>query len=184
LLLLVAAIASAGLLALAKRLRSKEATAGPEDSSNQDRGRIAMGILFAGMGVMAIGIALNNALQATKPLTADSFMAVPAGLMFVFAGALLALPAGSTRWRGLLAALVMSCFAITLDWIAFGPGERKFSGGIGLGFVTIGSNPGELFGRAMFGLFAVILDLCAIAMWVGQFRRSPNASVNGDANRR
>jgi hypothetical protein len=31
--------------------------------------------------------------------------------------------------------------------------------------------PGELMGRIAFGAFAVILDVLAIAMWIGQGRR-------------
>lgn len=101
-------------------------------------------------------------------------MGVPAGLMFVFAGILLALPPQYTGWRNLLTTLVITCFALTFDWVAFGPGERKFSGSImGFGFI-----PGELLGRALFGVFAVILDGCAIAMWVGLGRHALGMSTN------
>jgi hypothetical protein len=94
-------------------------------------------------------------------------MGVPLGLMFVFAGIVLALPPSYATWRNLVTALLMTCFAITFDWVAFGPGERHFSGSImGFGFL-----PGELMGRIAFGLFAVILDICAVAMWIGQCRR-------------
>jgi hypothetical protein len=58
-------------------------------------------------------------------------MAAPAGLMFVFAGILIALPPEYTKWRNLLATLVITCFAVTFDWVAFGPGERRFTGSIG-----------------------------------------------------
>jgi hypothetical protein len=31
--------------------------------------------------------------------------------------------------------LLITCFALTFDWVAFGPGARKFSGSIvGIGF--------------------------------------------------
>jgi hypothetical protein len=71
----------------------------------------------------------------------------------------------------LLATLLVTCFALTFDWVAFGPGERKFSGSFSFGIAATGFQPGELFGRASFGVGAVVLDIWAIAMWIGQCRR-------------
>src|ERR687888_324909 len=62
-------------------------------------------------------------------------------------------------------ALLITCFAVTFDWVAFGPGERHFSGGFSLGGVGIVARPGELLGRAMFGLGAVIFDVVAVVLW-------------------
>ena len=94
-------------------------------------------------------------------------MGVTAGLIFVFGGILLGLPRGYDKWRTWLATLVISCFALTFDWVAFGPGERRFTGSIGgIWFI-----PGEMMGRAFFGLFALVLDVCAVAMWVRQCRQ-------------
>jgi len=124
------------------------------------------GLLFAGVGVMITGFALYGAVHA-DPFTADRLMAVPAGLMFAFGGILIALPPQYAKWRNLLTTLVITCFALTFDWVAFGPGERRFTGSIGgIGFI-----PGEMMGRAFFGLFAVVLDVCAVAMWVRQCRQ-------------
>lgn len=161
----IAAIASAGLLALSKNLRAREASAAPAADDPQ-RGTLAFGSLFAVVGLMITGLALYRAADA-DPFTADSLMAVPAGLMFFFAGILLALPPQYAKWRGLLMTLVVTCFAVTFDWVAFGPGERRFTGSInGIGFI-----PGEMMGRIFFGFFAVVLDICAIAMWVAQCRK-------------
>jgi len=119
------------------------------------------------MGLLLVGIAIHGAIQA-DPFTADNLMGVPAGLMFVFAGIFMALPPEYKQWRNLLATLLVTCFALTFDWVAFGPGERRFSGS----FVGIGFAPSEFFGRASFGVCAVILDIWAIAMWIGQCRRA------------
>jgi len=161
----IAAIACAGLLWLAKYLRAREARAAPVADDPQ-RGTPTFGLLSAGVGVMIAGFALYGAVHA-DPFTADRLMAVPAGLMFLFAGILIALPPAYTKWRSLLATLVITCFALTFDWVAFGPGERRFTGNIdGIWFI-----PGEMMGRAFFGLFAVVLDVCAVAMWVRQCRQ-------------
>lgn len=161
----IAAIACAGLLWLARTLAAREERAVPVAEDPQ-RGTLTFGSLFAAMGLMIVGFALYGAVHA-NPFTADRLMAVPAGLMFVFAGILIALPPQHTKWRSLLGTLVVTCFALTFDWVAFGPGERRFTGSIGgFGFI-----PSEMMGRAFFGLFAVVLDICAAAMWVGQCRQ-------------
>jgi Protein of unknown function (DUF3592) len=161
----IAAIASAGLLSLSKYLRAREASAAPAADDPQ-RGMLAFGSLFTATGLMLTGFALYRAAHA-DPLTADSLMAVPAGLIFFFAGILIALPPRYAKWRGRLIALVITCFALTFDWVAFVPGERHFTGSIGgIGFIT-----GEMMGRIFFGFFAVALDICAVAAWIGPFRQ-------------
>ena len=161
----IAAMASAGLLSLAKYSRAREALAAPTADDGQ-RGSLVFGSIFAATGLMVMASALYRAIYA-DPFTADSLIAVLAGLMFVFAGILIGLPQRYAKWRNLLAALVLTCFALTLDWVAFGPGERRFTGSIGgIGFI-----PGEMMGRVLFGVFAVVLDICAIAMWIGQCRQ-------------
>jgi hypothetical protein len=163
----VAAIASAALLALARYFRAREALAAQvANSDGAPGGRLAVGIACAAIGLMLVTFTTYAAIHA-DPFKADNFMAVPAGLMFVFAGILMALPPESKKWQHLLATLLITCFALTFDWVAFGPGERKFSGSIlGIGFI-----PGEFLGRAFFGVAAVLLDIFAVAMWIGQYRR-------------
>jgi hypothetical protein len=175
-LLTVAALACAGLVALARYLSAREAARPAPDADSAQRGTLAMGLAFAAMGLMLTGFTVYGAIHA-DPLTADNLMGVPGGLMFVFAGILLGLPPEYMKWRSLLATLVVTCFALTFDWVAFGPGERKFSGSImGIGFV-----PAEFSGRALFGVCAVVLDICAITMWVGQCRRALGLPTVADA---
>jgi hypothetical protein len=158
----VAAIAGAGLLALAKVLRAREARAAPAVDGEQ-RGGPVLGLLVATLGLVMTGLAVDAAIRA-DPFAFDNLMGAPVGLMFVFAGILIGLPPRYASWRNLLATLLITCFALTFDWVAFGPGERKFSGSIdGIGFI-----PGELLGRSVFGFFAIILDILAIAMWSGR----------------
>jgi hypothetical protein len=169
----IAAIACAGLVSLAKYFKAREVSAVP--AGDGQRGGLAFGFMFAAMGLMVIGLAVNGAVHA-DPFTADKLMGVPAGLMFVFAGVLIGSPHEYTRWRALLATLVVTCFALTFDWVAFGPGERKFSGSIvGIGFV-----PSELMGRVSFGFFAVLLDIWAVAMWIDQFRQLSGPSSSAE----
>jgi len=156
----VAAVACVLLLALARALAAREARAAPRADGNQ-RGQPLLGVAVAAMGLMIAGSGILGAVH-TEPFNADGLMAVPAGLMFVFAGGLVGLPPDSKR-RDLLAKLLVTCFALTFDWVAFGPGERQFTGSLGLV-----SN--EWVGRTLFGAFAVLLDVLAIAMWTGRLK--------------
>jgi hypothetical protein len=177
----IAALASAGLLVLAKYLRAREARAAPAASfDGASRGGLGVGLACAAMGLLLVGIVIHGAVHA-DPFTADSLMGVPAGLMFVFAGIFMALPPES-KWRYLLATLLVTCFALTFDWVAFGPGERRFSGSFSFGIAATGFQPSELFGRALFGVGAVMLDIWAIAMWIGQCRRAFGSSTNSEAS--
>jgi hypothetical protein len=175
-LLMIAAAASAGLLRLAKYLRAREASATPA-ADGAVGGGLVLGLGVAALGLMETVLVIHAGIYA-HPFAVDNFMGVPACLMFVFAGILMALPPGYAKWRSLLASLLITCFALTLDWVAFGPGERRFTGSImGFGFVS-----GQWMGRAVFGLFAVILDIWAIAMWIAECRRAFGVSASSDAS--
>lgn len=159
-LVAVTAVACVILLALAKVLRAREARAAPPADGGQ-RGQPLLGVVVAAMGLTVAGSGIYGAIHA-EPFNADSLMAVPTGSTFVFAGGLLGLPPDS-KWRDLLATLLVTCFALTFDWVAFGPGERQFTGSIGL-------LSNEWVGRTLFGAFSVLLDVLAIAMWTGRVK--------------
>ena len=178
------AIACVGLLVLAKhlKLRESEAMAAGDADGLSPLGRIVLGIVFTIPGLAAIGSAVAAAIRGTGGPSAETLIGVPAGLIFVIGGALLALPPGRTRIQSLLTALLVTCFALTFDWVAFGPGERKFSGGISFGGISTGFQPGELFGRIVFGFFAVILDIVAILVWFEKYRRLSGPDANSGAS--
>ena len=186
LLSLIFAIACIGLLALAKHLRlrrSRAIAAGTTDNLSH-RARIAIGIACAAPGIAVIVVALAAALQGTAAPAGENLIAVPAGLIFVFGGAFLASPPGNARWQSLSAALLVSCFALTFDWVAFGPGERSFGGGASFGPMAEWFQPGEFFGRAVFGLIAIALDGFAVKLWIDRYQRrskpNENSSIEKD----
>ena len=69
-------------------------------------------------------------------------------------------------------------FASIFVWIAFGPGERRFSGGFSIGPLFTSSASSEMEGRIVFGIAAVLLS--AFALWGtyawlrSLFRRGPD----------
>ena len=92
-----------------------------------------------------------------------------AGLSFLLAGVAVALARpgaapgsiAANSYFGGAAGLVL---VLILNWIAFGPGTRHFSGGIALPFVSWSSSPSEWAGRAAFGFGAFLADV--IVAWV------------------
>lgn len=154
----IAVIACAVLLALSKTLRAREARAAPDTSDRE----LGLGLVVAAIGAAVSGAAIYRAIDATASV-ADNWMGVPAGLIFLFGGILLTLPSGSSKRRNWLAKLLISCFALTFDWVAFGPGEREFSGSTkGYGFI-----PGQMVGGLPSGssalLSASVLLRCGLA---------------------
>lgn len=179
-LLMIAATACVAFAALARHLRSKEpefvlATDGGKATPG---GRIALGAAVAALGLLMIGLGLHAVLRATHPLTSEDFIGVFAAMVFVFGGALLALPPERAGLQQLLGALLMTTFALTLDWVAFGPGPRRFGGGLSNGWLGVGFVAGETFGRSVFGIFAVVLDLVAVLMWFRLIRPKDPVSKN------
>ncbi len=86
--------------------------------------------------------------------------------MFVIAGFMI-LPAESERpaWlRNLVMWLFVVCLAIPFNWVAFGEGERKFSGTSSFLGVITHSATGEGEGRLVFGFFAVLMDLVVLLL--------------------
>jgi hypothetical protein len=70
---------------------------------------------------------------------------------------------------------IIACLGAIGSWVAFGPGEREFSGGIP--FVSPAVN--SVIGRSAFGVGAVLIWLCLAAMAVSGLRKY-FASGNSD----
>jgi hypothetical protein len=83
--------------------------------------RIAIGALLAiaGAGAFAMGCA---AAWRGIPFSDERWIGLPLGVALASFGSLLALPVSARRARGILAALLVTGFALAFDWIAFGPG--------------------------------------------------------------
>jgi len=75
-----------------------------------------------------------------------------------------ALPAGAPRWLSvvqyLIGLTIFICFGLIASWVAFGPGERHFSGT--LLFADEATN--TAIGRTVFGVGALIIWLATAAV--------------------
>src|SRR5258708_14753080 len=98
---------------------------------------------------MGIALAMLGIFKAGNPAEPLAFLAIPAGLVFVFGGLLVLLPA---KLQLPLAALMVTSLALLFDWVAFGPGERHFTSSVGGAGGRVTWSGGELAGRAFFGV--------------------------------
>lgn len=87
-----------------------------------------------------------------------------AGMVFVLAGLMIMLEGrDSLTWlNNLVIWLFVVCLAAPFNWVAFGEGERHFSGRSTVMGVTSSSAAGESEGRALFGIVAVVIDLVVV----------------------
>jgi hypothetical protein len=129
--------------------------------------RLAIGLV---LGAVGIAIAAFGAAGALRAGAGMQVVALPAGLAFVFAGALMLVPESRAPLRLPLGALMVTSLALVFDWVAFGPGERQFTGSLGAGRAAVSSPVGEMAGRVFFGLFAVLFDIAAIGLWLRLIR--------------
>ncbi|MCF7822429.1 MAG: hypothetical protein K9M17_08340 [Mariprofundaceae bacterium] len=120
-----------------------------------------MTAMFVSTGLMIVLMALDVIHVDPSDIHAPRWVLAASGMMFVFAG--LVIPASQsysggepTLWVRLIGWLIMVCFALVFNWVAFGPGEREFTTSVN--DIVVG-NSGERSGRIVFGFFAVLIDL-------------------------
>lgn len=148
-------------------------------------GGLVLGVACSLVGVVVVLVALGR--FGAPPLAAGTpaWIGVLGGVVFVLGG--LALLLGYTLGDGvtadgdlppgtpfavrlvqyLLGLGITTSLALIASWVAFGPGPRKFHGSGAVDGLAIG----ETFGRAVFGLGAVLVWLFVAALSVGGLRR-------------
>jgi len=159
------ACAAAVLIPLGRFMAAREKPAPPAEAP-ADGHSLGAGLLSGAVGLYVLGMGTWRLFAATHALGPDDFMFAPAGSIFVFAGVQLALPVRCVALRHLFGALLMTAFAITFGWVAFGPGERHFTGSLSVGGAALGIHPGAWLGRALFGIVAIAAAVPAVVMWV------------------
>lgn len=148
-------------------------------------GAAGLYFLLVGAGVLPVPGGPSN---VNGPL----WILLCAGLAFLLAGAAVILqalarandqgefPADAPSWlpaaQYLIGVAIFACFGAIGSWIAFGPGERVFSGSL----FFLSNDANAVVGRAAFGIGAVIVWICAIGFAVlggkklfGRSRRRP-----------
>ena len=146
---------------------------------------ILMGTAFTAAGLMIVFIALDWIHVDPSSIHAPRWVLAVCGGIFALPGigmlyyAFVNLAGGGGRagagraGRGardgppvllkLIGLTVTVGMAAVFGWVAFGSGERHFSGGIGLGPIHLGGSSSGAGGRVVFGIGAVLIG--ALAVW-------------------
>jgi hypothetical protein len=127
-------------------------------------GRAAIGIAMAALGLGILALAAYRLAAEPEHWATGEVAALPIGLVFATGGLLIAVPERYSLARSIMGALMVTGFALACDWVAFGPGERHFGGGLSAGIVSVPVRSDAL-GRIVFGVFGVIFDVIAALAW-------------------
>jgi hypothetical protein len=130
------------------------------------RASLAIGLIFVAAGLPIMALATGLITPRPGSLEAPEWVVFLAGFSFSMAGTLFLLPESRIKLRGFLGGLLVTAFASVFDWIAFGPGERHFSGGLSIGPLLTSSASSELSGRIWFGIAGVLISCFAFWAWV------------------
>ena len=145
-----------------------------EPQAISKRGPWIFGLFASGTGLLIVLVAAGVIPADERSFGAPRWVVGGAGVAFVLAGlAIVTMPIGppgapvdrATPWSLLLGGSIVGLLALIFNWIAFGPGERRFSGGMALPFFLVSSSRiGEWTGRLVFGGGAILIDLFFV--WV------------------
>lgn len=152
----------------------------PQTPGNQDGG-LWMGLIAMAAGGFIILVSADIIPSDDSAFSAPRWIAGMAGLAFFSAGIILFFRDIRFEFfrdkltfrliQFIVIGVLLTSFAIIPTWIAFGPGDREFSGGISLPFFSMTQDQSAMSGRIVFGCGAFITDTIAIIYWISGFRR-------------
>jgi hypothetical protein len=129
-------------------------------------------IFCVSAGLIIMGVSVDIIHVDPKTIHAPRWVVGAVGLAFFLAGSALftCRSRGTRKFQAFLGAMILILLAAMANWIAFGPGERQFSGTISLPFSAYSSRASELTGRIVFGISALILDVLIVYMLIMALR--------------
>lgn len=131
------------------------------------RGQITVGLLLVAVGIGIAALAAGHLGKPAGRLPVDPVVALIAALGFVFAGTILAAPERRASFKTWTGALLITSIALLLDWVAFGPGERRFAAGSPSANAAVGPHQvKEMSVRFLFAIGAALFSLMALWAWM------------------
>ena len=141
----------------------------PLDRNLSTVGAVLMAMAFLATGAAILALAFGAIAVDPARLSAPRWVIASAGAMFVAGGFVpLSLSCGFSAWVNHLVGLIAAAsLGAVLNWIAFFPDERHFTGITTLFDLHLPVNSGgEMTGRVLFGLFALLLDAIVVTgLW-------------------
>ena len=134
---------------------------------------LAIGGLITAMGLVPVLAAVGIIPTDDSLWQAPRWVGAVAGGLFVVAGLFVSTqrvvarlePRLQKQVQGLFPLVIFSGFAVIATWVAFGPGERQFSGSVGNSLMSMSGGGGELAGRIAFGAGAIFLIVASVIGW-------------------
>jgi hypothetical protein len=157
----------------------------PEPEQNSTRSNYYMAAIAAATGAyfVVVGAGLLPIPGGPKNLHGPLWLVACVGLAFFLASIAIViqtlghanaagdLPAGAPRWMSVvqysMGLAIFICFGLISSWVAFGPGEREFSGS----FLFFSHATNAVIGRTAFGIGAVIIWLGTAAVVASGIRK-------------
>ncbi|MGB6351669.1 MAG: hypothetical protein WBG10_16760 [Pseudolabrys sp.] len=156
----------------------------PAPASTRGNYYCAVVALITGTYFFVLGAGLLPIPGGPKNMHGPQWLVMCVGLAFFLAGVAIViqtvghanqatgdLPAEAPRWmramQHLLGLTICVCLGAVASWVAFGPGERQFSGS----FLFFDRETNAIIGRTAFGVGAVIIWLCIAAVVASGIRK-------------
>jgi len=115
------------------------------------------GALFVVIGLSVLLVAVGVIPADPASVHAPPWVLGSVGVVFTLGGVMTFTMQMDPWINDLLAILLIGCMAAISSWVAFGPGERQFSGGVSVGPVGVGASGAPSMGRIVFGVGSVLL---------------------------
>jgi hypothetical protein len=138
------------------------------------------GVLLAAfalaMGGFIAGIGFGLVPYDPAKLQAPGWIIAIAGLVFICAGLAVLSATWSKRSNPppVFGVAILVGLTVICNWVAFGPGERRFTRTTSVNDDVIVASPAsERTGRIVFGFSAIVLDGILVALVVGALRKKP-----------
>lgn len=132
-------------------------------------------LIFGGVGVAVILMGSGVIPLDPESQHAPRWVLLFCGIPFLSVGLLvISQHFNAFSWyRDFAGLIIFTSFAVIMDWIAFGPGDREFDS-------NISGAAANIAGRIAFGLGGVFFSAIAVSGWLRAFRaRKFNKPVHG-----
>jgi len=137
------------------------------------RGQFTVGVLVAAMGLCVAALAASYIGKGAGRF--DPVVGMFGGLMLSFAGAILVAPERDGKMRAWFGAMMVTCIALLLDWVALGLGDVQAAA------ASVNASARSHFwqvpGRVLLVIGAMLFNLMALWAWLRarRLRRSARA---------